>query len=215
MSHEVSLGPKKHTEFDLDFFFFIECLGEVYQGLSPFSVIHKWSTQSISPQRVRRFIRLLDRLICGKKRQRGKRKEGFLDGLFLFVLVEDQTDLCSAGWIAMMSGDCLFPFFFPLAGCHRFPAAIFNREKHLYMPIAVTIGVFKNKRSLRSCVSPCIWSYLYILLCNISSPCHCSHHIKTKKTGEKNKERKEAVRFATVMGGFQFLPQIEQITGEE
>lgn len=115
----------------------------------------------------------------------------------------------------MMSGDCLFPFFFPLAGCHRFPAAIFNREKHLYMPIAVTIGVLKNKRSLRSCVSPCIWSYLYILLCNISSPCHCIHHIKTKKTGEKNKERKEAVRFATVMGGFQFLPQIEQITGEE
>lgn len=133
-------------------FFFIECLGEVYQGLSPFSVIHKWSTQSISPQRVRRFIRLLDRLICGKKRQRGKRKEGFLDGLFLFVLVEDQTALCSAGWIAMISGDCLFPFFFPLAGCHRFPAAIFNREKHLYMPIAVTIDVFKNKRSLRSCV---------------------------------------------------------------
>lgn len=74
-------------------------------------------------------------------------------------------------------------FFFLLAGCHRFPAAIFNREKYLYMPIAVTIGVFKNKRSLRSCLSPCICSYLYIFLCNISSPCHCIHHIKTKKTG--------------------------------
>lgn len=149
-----------------------------------------------------------------EKKTEREEKGGILGRPFS-LLVEDQTDLCSAGWIAMMSGDCLFPFFFPLAGCHRFPAAIFNREKHLYMPIAVTIGVFKNKRSLRSCVSPCIWSYLYILLCNISSPCHCIHHIKTKKTGEKNKERKEAVRFATVMGGFQFLPQIEQITGEE
>lgn len=26
MSHEVSLGPKKHTEFDLDFFFSLSVL---------------------------------------------------------------------------------------------------------------------------------------------------------------------------------------------
>lgn len=83
----------------------------VYRGLSPFCVIHDWSTRSISPQWAQRFIRLLDSLIFGKRRREERGRGGILGRPLRFMLVEDQTALCSpAGWIAVMSGDCLSLF---------------------------------------------------------------------------------------------------------